>query len=290
MKSFAQKIILVTTLLVTFTTTAISLVFYNSGKELLINHAMEDLGSTARQEGSRIQAIIGELKNDTLFLAGTPPVQGIIRAKANNNYDNIGNSSSQQWHQRLENIFTTLLHAKPHYLQVRLIDAQGQEKLRVEKDANQIFATPKEHLQNKYQTVYTRQTLKLPSGQVYLSDISLNREHGEIVTPHTPVIRSATPVYDDNGIVMGFIIINLNFGDELSYIEELYRQGNNDLIISDYHGHYLVHPDTKKRFGFELGHRYRVQEDHPRLAKYFIPSKKVSRSYRKKPIKMPWLW
>ena len=270
----AQKTTLLTVFLTIVTTTAITLVFYQSGKNLLIKHAMEDLSSTAYQEKSKIQAIMEELKNDTLFLAGTPPVRGLFRAEDNNGYDKTGQSTTQQWHSRLENIFTTLLHAKPHYLQARFISTTGHEVIRVENKDGQIVTIPKEGLQNKSRESYTSNTLALSAKEIFLSKITLNREFGQLTTPHTPVIRSATPVTDEKGITKGFIIINLNFGKELAHIEQLYRQGNNEIFVANSDGHYLVHPDEQKRFGFELGHRYRVHEDHPRLAKLFIPGNK----------------
>lgn len=77
------------------------------------------------------------------------------------------------------------------YDQLRFLDLHGDELLRFERtDKNTM--EPKE-LQNKTNRTYFQKGLSLQKGQVYISPIELNKEHGKIEVPHKPVIRGVTP-------------------------------------------------------------------------------------------------
>jgi len=163
MKTLAHKTIALTTLLVTFTATSIGLMFYNKGTDILVQHALGDLSLAVERDSLQITAHLRELENDTLFLANTPPVQALIRAGSNP----LDHSSMAQWPRQLERIFSTLLGAKPQYLQARLLDANGREWVRVERHASGVLAIPQARLQDKSTAPYSRDTLRLKPGQLY---------------------------------------------------------------------------------------------------------------------------
>ena len=63
------------------------------------------------------------LRGDVLFLAATPPIQGIRRALAADGVDEVGGSNLAQWQERLQHIFLSVAEARPEYFQLRLIGA-----------------------------------------------------------------------------------------------------------------------------------------------------------------------
>ncbi|MGB2760343.1 MAG: hypothetical protein WBC58_10340, partial [Maribacter stanieri] len=92
------------------------------------------------------------------------------------------------------------------YDQFRFIDLKGQELYRaVRNNADSITIG---NLQNKENQQYVKEGLALNKDQLYLSQISLNREHGIIEKPNKPVIRAVAPIYDTTETRIGLVVIN----------------------------------------------------------------------------------
>lgn len=94
------------------------------------------------------------------------------------------------------------------YDQFRIIDIHGNEILRYERvDKDSMASAP---LQSKTDRAYFQKGLSLNKGQIYISPIELNREHGVLETPHRPVIRGVTPIFDINNDPVGIAVVNFN--------------------------------------------------------------------------------
>ena len=270
--TLAHKLSLGAILLVLLSVSIVGGIFYSKTTDLLVEQSVQDLSEEIRNVGTRIQTRIDAQRADTLYLSGTPPIQGILRALDSNNFDALDNSSYQQWVKRLESIFSTLLKSKGTYLKIRFIDSNGQELVVVGNENNSIIIYSGDKLQNKAQRTYTRETLKLKPGKVYLSEINLNKEHGRISVPHQEVIRSATPVYNETtNEVAGIIVIASEIGHEFKRIQQFVQDDSSEVYITNDFGGYLLHPDASRAYGFDLGKHYRFQEDFPRLALLYLP-------------------
>ena len=92
-------------------------------------------------------------------------------------------------------------------------------------------------LQNKSESQYVSETLKLKPGEAYYSDVTLNREHGVIQLPHQPVLRLATPVGINDNQVDGLIVINL--GTEKLFAAVRSETSGQRRSIVDERGYYL---------------------------------------------------
>ncbi|MDH5393482.1 MAG: response regulator [Gammaproteobacteria bacterium] len=275
--SIVHKLSLTTIFLVLLSAGVIGGLFYTKTTEILVEHTLHDIAVKIRIAGNQLQSYIKSQKSDTLVLASTPPIQGLLRAQGNNGFDKEGMSTSQQWIKRMSSFFVTILESKPAYLKIRYIDKAGQELVVVERDNNKTVIVSKERRQNKLHRDYVKDALKLYGGQVYLSEINLNREYGKISIPHQEVLRTATPVYNEkNGEVSGLIIITAEVGKALRTIQADIQDLGSEIYIVNDRGGYLLHSSSDKSYGFDLGKRYRIQEDIPRLAKLFLPD---SRQY-----------
>ena len=135
------------------------------------------------------------------------------------------------------------------------IKDNGEELVRIERDAsNQVKIASNTELQNKSSANYVTETIIMSSGQVYYSDVSLNKEHGKIQQPHTPVLRIATPVYNAVGEVKALVVINLSINKLFSDIMST-ELGIRRYIV-DQAGNYIKHIDESKTFAQELGVDY----------------------------------
>ncbi len=86
--------------------------------------------------------------------------------------------------------------------------------------------------------------------------------------PHIPTLRAATPVYDQHDKLFGMVILNLDFSRILNRLASSIAT-NRFLYITNTEGNFLVHPDSRKNFGFDLGKSYRIQDEIPDLDSAF---------------------
>ena len=214
--------------------------------------------------------IEGDLEHhhkNLLTLLDVPPIKAIIRARSNNGIDPESGDTLQQWRQRLIVIFQALLKTHPDYQQIRYIDAVGDELIRVQTTPDDgVLVVADKDLQNKSKSLYVSETLKLKPGEVYYSDVTLNREHGVIQVPHLPVLRLATPVDINDNHVAGLVVINLSTEKLFAAVHS--ETSGQQRSIVDERGYYIKHDDPTKTFGLERGVDYRFQNDEPELAAY----------------------
>ena len=273
--SIVHKLSITTVALVLFSTSVVSWVFYSKTSEVLVAETINDISINIENAANRVRELIAGQKEDVLFLANMPPIQGILRAQNKARYDQKDSSTYQQWEKRLQSIFITMLKSKSHYLKLRFIDANGQEKIVVGREGDNIIALSGKQLQNKSHRTYFIETIKRPKDTVYLSEINLNREYGKISEPHEEVLRSSAPVYSElTGEVTGILLITAEIGHELRKIQSQFLSESSNIYITNDWGGYLLHPDSSKSYGFDLGKRYRIQEDVPQLATLFLPENK----------------
>lgn len=139
------------------------------------------------------------------------------------------------------------------YDQIRFIDANGDEKIRINISKNGAYEVAEEELQNKKGRYYFTETIKLKEDSVYVSPLDLNIENGEIETPYKPMIRLSTPIYDEEGTLKGIIILNYLADYMLSSFRELAENSFGEIILLNEAGYRLSsnNPENDWNFMFE---------------------------------------
>ncbi|GAB3375621.1 ATP-binding protein [Spongiibacter taiwanensis] len=241
----------------------------NNRQQLLQNTATELAASSALQM-QYFQNSMEELQGDVRFLARTPPIDGMMRAVKNQGFDRDDASSLDAWLGRLTHIFVEMLKTNPLSSQLRLLDANGAELIRVDRygPGGSVRVVPKAELQNKSARSYFLVAKTMAEGEVYLSDIDLNREHGEIVKPFDATIRALTPIRTDEGELFGVLIKNHNLNATFAAMKRLDLDARY-LIIANHWGEYLVHPSPEHEFRFEFGERDNIVDQIPPMAPMF---------------------
>jgi diguanylate cyclase (GGDEF)-like protein len=245
-------------LLATFGIVAMGLVGYSSyasSRAALLGATQRDLLTSTQVLGKNFQERIAEVSAHALLLARLTPS---LRS---------GGAMSTQDKDRLAEAFRAMLEVHPDYFQARLISAadHGIELVRVDRDVTLLLRIDGLHLQEKGHYPYVFNTLKLARGQVYLSDITLNRETGAHAGLDKPTLRVATPVARADGAIVGLIVINIDletlFAGLKVDLPAMYQ-----LYLSNHWGDYLIHPDPALAFGFDLGRRELIQNYYPPVA------------------------
>lgn len=153
----------------------------------------------------------------------------------------------------LTQVFVTFAREKNLYDQVRFIDADGREVVRVNHNGGRPEAVPEERLQDKSARYYFQQSRSLEPGGIYISPLDLNVEDGRIETPYKPVMRFVAPVDDAEGNRRGLLVLNY-LGERL--VDSFRRAAANiadhvQLLNDD--GYWLSGPHPDDEWGFMFG-------------------------------------
>jgi len=138
-------------------------------------------------------------------------------------------------------LLLTVMESNKDYMQMRYIDEKGFEKLRFERESHSGNIIKKNVFQNKKNRYYFNEVSKLKKGEIWVSQIDLNIEHGKIEKPNKPVLRIGTPLYVENKF-KGIFIINI-FMKEL--IQSITKSSLYDIYLVDDQGYYIRHKEAK---------------------------------------------
>ncbi|GJL67460.1 MAG: hypothetical protein NPIRA06_00950 [Nitrospirales bacterium] len=246
----------------------IGIVVYWGFHALIMNQQRESLESFVALETERLKTAFSEIQHDIQFIAEIPAISKIIHAHHAGKF-----SIEREEKSNLGLLFKELLKTKPHYDQIRLIEAanQGKELVRVERNLGEVLIVKESDLQQKSTRDYFAEILHSDPGHVYFSKINLNREHGTIEIPYKPTIRVALPIYQATNQLFGLVIINMNFK---TFIDDLFhiQPGRYTYFLTNPDGDFLIHPESSKTFGFEFGKPNAAQAEFPDLIPLFISS------------------
>lgn len=143
----------------------------------------------------------------------------------------------------IEKLWFSYSNSRKVYDQIRFIDAEGNERIRVDYSNTGAIVIPQKDLQNKKDRYYFQQTIELDNDQIYISPLDLNVENGAIELPINPVIRFAKPFFDQNGVKKGIVILNYSAADILKQIASIASSsfGNIFFLNSDSYWLYNSH-------------------------------------------------
>ena len=266
-----QQFLLLVLLSATVPAAAVGLLGTISASTSLAENATAALQGDAEENIEEIGAFLTGINEDVLFLGKIPPIQGMIRARANGGIDPQDDSSYEEWVGRLEDLFTDMMEEKSYYMQLRYIDEAGDELVRVDSDGTTVSPIPTDQLQNKGDRGYFTETIGLEPDSVYISPVELNREQGAIEEPFKPVIRYATPIVDAAGQQRGIVIANVFADQFLALAAQSDDLASEEMLLVNQEGYYLVNPDPSKLWGFELDKEETLATDYsPEIAEQIL--------------------
>jgi diguanylate cyclase len=226
----------------------------NASRALLIQSAQDELLLSTQVLARRVLVTRQEVSRNLQVLATHPSALAAVRH---------GGSGAEM---QLATLFKVLMEANSAYLQIRLISAadHGMERVRVDRDDGTTRSIHGDDLQEKGHFDYVFETLTLKAGETYLSPFAINHEAGSHAGLDRPTVTLATPVVDDQGMVLGLVVINLDLNTTFELLSaDLPR--DYQLYLANGHGDLLIHPDPTHTFGFDRGRRYFVQDEFPDL-------------------------
>lgn len=207
--SLPLKTAVVLTVLISIAMTMVDYFAIERGVQVQRDHVVSQMRNEVASELVAIHHSLQQVRAELRVLAELPPVSGLVRASAHHGHDPEADVSDAFWHSRLEQIFVAHMRQHPMYHQMRLLNAQGMELVRVNQTATDVEVVAPDALQNKRSEFYFAPALATPPGQLYYSSVNLNREHGKVESPYLPMLRIGIAIHDAEGRPWGVIMINV---------------------------------------------------------------------------------
>ncbi len=259
---------------ITVPTLAISLFNLVSSRSYLIGSVLNTMQTEGNSSEEIIELLLDNFRSDIAYLSETYAIDTLINEEAIGTItaENAADLQAQSEIARqenlaqLNNVFLAFVQNRQYYDQLRYLDENGQEVARVNLQNREATLVPPDQLQDKSSTPYFQESMQLGPGQIYVSDINLNRENGEIEIPYKPVIRYAIPIYNNQGENEGILVANILVARllEIAENETLQIEYETEVFVVNSEGFYLSHPDSEKEWAFEFEREANVQQDYSR--------------------------
>ncbi len=151
-----------------------------------------------------IHSAFWERLGDTRVVARSPEVRRFL---------NTGGASG---HSDLAALFRNVCESYGVYDQIRLLNPDGQEIVRVDRDEGRCAEVPGARLQNKAHRYYVQAIRRLEPGQQYVSPLDHNIEHGIVEASQGPIIRFGILLGGPSGEPLGMLVLNYRAADLLN--------------------------------------------------------------------------
>lgn len=104
--------------------------------------------------------------------------------------------------------YLNISKTRARYDQIRFLNNQGQEIIRINYNNGKPSIVPENHLQNKSHRYYVQDINQLANDQIYVSRMDLNIEHNLVERPFKPMIRVGVKLFASDGSPIGMVILN----------------------------------------------------------------------------------
>lgn len=235
---------------------------FNAGQR----QARTQLESIVKTQAEGVAARRAFRSKSVVFLASTSEVEVIARAHR-------AGAAVQDGADRraLERLFGAYLNANPELQSLRLTGLRNgaSELFRVERRGDTVTVVPPQELRNEPGAVEVVQAARLGQGEVFVSDVTLMRVHGEVSRPLRPLVQFSTPVLDATGQPVAVLVMAVN---SMSFLPQAQLPDNAQLdedlgalvmsMLVNSRGDYLEHPDSTRRYAHEFGPARRWTDDY----------------------------
>ncbi|CAN8141994.1 hypothetical protein THIOSC13_80007 [uncultured Thiomicrorhabdus sp.] len=238
--SLAVKISLLVSLLTVLTLLAVYLTDHNLYRDNTKQMAL-DSGILHVQNSEKQFATL--LNNTQSLLHAIAENQNFKDYLANVKYGTDDNANKRQ----TLTLFMSLAQANENIMQLRFIDSDGNEKIRINRNssASEPYWVANSDLQNKAQRYYFTNAKKNQSNRVQFSHLDLNIEHGKLDQPYRPTVRAMLDVYHDDQF-QGMLVINL-FAQPI--LQQMMAIPSITATLIDGDGYPLLHSDPSYNWG-----------------------------------------
>ena len=198
----------------------------------------QEAESTLSSASKAITYHLGNIKRDALLLANHKLLTTALT------YPSDANTA------QVAEFFRAFSVASQTYDQIRWLDKNGNEKVRVNLLHGQAVIVSSAALQSKANRYYFQKSTDLVKNEFYVSPLDLNVELGQVEQPFKPVMRITTPLTSDqNG---GLIVLNFLAQSMLDGLTEIAAKSKFSLSLLNQESYWLLAPNPNDAWGFML--------------------------------------
>lgn len=135
------------------------------------------------------------------------------------------------------------------YDQVRYLDRNGMERVRVNLTPKGPQIVSEDELQEKSGRPYFLRGMRT-AGDVFVSRFDLNVEKGQVERPIKPMVRLASPVTDEKGRKHGVVVLNYMGTSLLDRVRKAASNSPGRLFVLNAKGFWLIGPAPEQEWGF----------------------------------------
>lgn len=228
-------------------------------RESMTSQKLESLNTQLALRVQSFQTSVQQLKDDTDLLANDALAVNWLTTREPDNNTIEALLTAQ---------YRNILQTRPPYFQLRLLSPEGRELIRLDKSeshdkAPTISVTEKKDLQDKSGRYYVNAVKNVRPGEIWLSPIDLNREHGVISQPETPTLRAAALLTNAENKVIGIVIINMDAGGFLDAISK--APTGSKIFVVNKEGDFLAHPNPAFTFSSDRNTPHTLSVVYPEL-------------------------
>ncbi|MBF0186815.1 MAG: SpoIIE family protein phosphatase [Magnetococcales bacterium] len=139
---------------------------------------------------------------------------------------------------------------KADFLQARLLDEHGRERVRVNRTGGRTELVAKDQLQDKSNRYYVSNVQRMTPNAVYVSPFDLNIEYGKVELPFNPVIRFGMMLHAIDGKRIGMLVLNYAGRNLLSGLDGRELCVGCELHLLNSTGYWMVGPRYDDLWGF----------------------------------------
>ncbi|ELR67698.1 hypothetical protein C942_00005 [Photobacterium marinum] len=157
------------------------------------------------------------------------------------------------------NAFKRMILTRSFYDQVRLINDQGKEVIRINMTDGKAVQVDDNMLQDKSHRPYVSNALKIEPGTFYTSEFDLNMENGQIEEPTKPMLRFVSHfVVNGRSWLIALNYLGYTYLEELNNLYQ-WTHGQNWLINKE--GQWLLGPEAHTSWQFMPGPNGNLNND-----------------------------
>ena len=180
-------------------------------------------------------------------------------------------------YQEIEKQWVAFSDRKKIYDQIRYVDIEGNEEIKIKYFADGSSVTNVEELQNVRDQYYFSDTINLDENQIYIAKLELNIENNEIENPINPMLRLSTPYYGSDGKLKGIIILDYSANDMIQQVEKIASTSQGNIFMLNSNGYWIFNQEDSNKewtFMYEDKKVESFQNDFPDEWKTIISSGK----------------
>ncbi len=239
------KLIILISILVVIAVGTTGAVAYKNFINNAVKFKLFELTTESHITGIKFTTSINALSKDAAYISNSSSLKELVQQ--------LDSDSKTKAVERIATLFSHKMNEESEYIMLRFIDRKGNEIVRVKKVNGIITNIKTDKLPNKRFSKYFKEGIRQKNNNVYLSDLTLNREFGVISKPHLPVIHAvATISIDKEKRPRGVLVINRDMRPLLRETAKGQEVGST-IYVTNSQGRFIIHPNKDKTFSFDIG-------------------------------------